>query len=51
MNKAKIDQRKADLQKLYDQRMADLQALTGALQDCDYWLAELEKSLKEPEKQ
>lgn len=47
MDKAKIDQRKADLQKQYDQKMADLQALSGAIQDCEYWLEEIKKEASE----
>lgn len=44
ITRAAILQRKETLQHDQEQMIANLNAIVGALQDCDYWLAELDKA-------
>jgi len=46
MNKAKIEARKEELTKQIEQTRNQFQALTGAIQDCDYWLSQLKNKEK-----
>lgn len=46
MSKEKLLKRKQELQEAFDQKKADLQALSGAMQDVEYWLKELEDQPK-----
>jgi len=48
MTKEKIEERKAQLQAEIEQAVRTIQALHGAIQDCDHWLAQLEKEHEEP---
>ena len=41
MTEGEIKARIEELQKLLDQRLADANALRGAIQDCEFWLARL----------
>ena len=41
ITKDSVLQRKKELEQQRDQQVAQLNALMGALQDCDYWLAKL----------
>jgi hypothetical protein len=41
MTKEQIEQRKAELLATREQLQANLNAVAGAIQDCDYWLAQL----------
>ena len=43
MTKEKIEARLSSLRAEYDQTMTNLQALHGAVQDCQYWLSEIDK--------
>jgi len=43
MDKEKLEARLVTLQKELEQIQANGNALLGAIQDCKYWLAELEK--------
>lgn len=43
MSKEAIEKRLAELQKELDQVQANGNALIGAIQDCQYWLSEIEK--------
>jgi len=47
MNKESIEQRKVELKQQLDQALANANALHGAIQECDFWLEQLE--LKEAE--
>jgi hypothetical protein len=42
MTKESIEQRKVELQKQLEQIQATGNAVVGAIQDCDYWLSQLE---------
>lgn len=42
VTREQIEQRKAILQNDLQQAQANLYAIQGAIQDCDYWLAQLE---------
>jgi hypothetical protein len=44
MTKEKLEQRKTELREQYEQKLSDLHAIQGAVQDCNYWLSELAKS-------
>ena len=44
MTKEAIQRRKAELITNREQVMGQANALTGAIQDCDYWLAQLAKA-------
>ncbi len=46
MTKAEIQERKANLVSNREQIMGQANALTGAIQDCDYWLAKLDRDEK-----
>lgn len=39
-----LTERMSQLEKDRDQTIARLQAIVGAIQDCAYWLAQLDKS-------
>ena len=41
MTKEQIEARKAELMATRDQLIGQLNATEGALQDCDYWIAQL----------
>jgi len=43
MDKKTIEKRKEDLQKQLVQIQNQFNALTGAIQDCDYWLGQLKE--------
>lgn len=43
ITKEQIEARKAQLQASIERAQADLNAKAGALQDCNFWLAQLEK--------
>lgn len=43
ITKETIEKRREQLQADYQQAIATTQAIGGAIQDCDYWLALLEK--------
>ena len=43
MNKASVEARKEDLQRQREQLVANINAVVGALQDCDYWLSVIEE--------
>lgn len=43
MNKESIEKRLAELRKLLDQTQANGNAIVGAMQECNYWLAQIEK--------
>jgi hypothetical protein len=47
MTKESIEQRKIELQKQLDQLQANGNAVVGAIQECNYWLAEVAKEEKE----
>lgn len=47
ITKEEIENRKAKLQADYQQAIATAQAIGGAIQDCDYWLARLTESAEE----
>jgi hypothetical protein len=52
MNREQIEARKAELLQTQEQLKANLNAVAGALQDCDYWLAQMAaEELKAPEPQ
>ena len=42
MDKERIERRIADLQKQFEQVQANGNALVGAIQDCEYWLKQVE---------
>jgi septal ring factor EnvC (AmiA/AmiB activator) len=42
---------RAELQRALAQNAADIQAINGALQDCEYWLTELTKEAMETVKE
>jgi len=42
MDKEKLEQRIRDLQARQEQLMADLNAVGGAIQECQYWLTQIE---------
>jgi septal ring factor EnvC (AmiA/AmiB activator) len=44
MNKAQLEKRIAELQKSLEQVQANGNALVGAIQDCNYWLKQLEQT-------
>lgn len=48
MTKEQIEKRIAELQKQIEQVNANGNALMGAIQDCQYWLAQLDKPEEEP---
>lgn len=39
-----VEARLRELNAQRDQKIADANALTGAIQDCQFWLAEVEKA-------
>jgi hypothetical protein len=41
ITKEMVETRKADLIKGMEQKRAELNALVGALQDCEYWLSQI----------
>jgi hypothetical protein len=43
MTTEKLQERRTALQTEFERLRAHLEALSGAIQDCDYWLAELQK--------
>ena len=43
ITKEQIEARKAQLQASIEKKQADLNAMAGALQDCNFWLAQLEQ--------
>lgn len=43
MDKEKINARLAELEKARQQTLANLNAIIGAIQECNYWLAEADK--------
>jgi hypothetical protein len=43
MTKEKLLARKAEAEKQRDQLVGQINGLIGIIQDCDYWLAELDK--------
>jgi len=47
MTKENIEKRIIELQKQLEQINANGNAVIGAIQDCNYWLAELEKDSDE----
>jgi len=46
MTKEEIQRRKGELIDNREKVMGQANALTGAIQDCDYWLAQLERKEK-----
>ena len=40
----KIQDRLADLKKQLEKAVSNVNALAGAIQDCEFWLAEIEKT-------
>jgi hypothetical protein len=52
MTKEQIEARKAQLIQIRDETLSSFNAIVGAINDCDYWLAQLEaEALKAPEPQ
>ena len=47
MSKELIEKRKTDLIQGLEQKRAEMNAFVGAIQDCDYWLSELSKTVEE----
>ena len=47
VSRVSIEKRLADLKQAHQQAAANLQALGGAIQDCEYWLGELNKAENE----
>jgi hypothetical protein len=47
VTKAQLEARVKELTAAREQAIANLQALNGAIQDCEYWIAEVEKAEKE----
>ena len=45
----KLEAQKAELQKQQQQTIANVNAIGGAIQNCDYWIAELKKAEAKPE--
>ena len=45
----KMKKRLEDLQKGYEKQIADIHAQEGAIQECVYWVSQLENSAKETE--
>jgi len=43
MTKEKLEDRRTALQTEFERLRSHLEALNGAIQDCNYWLAELDK--------
>ena len=43
IERAAIEQRKAQLKAQYDQVVANANALQGAIQECDFWIAAVDK--------
>jgi len=43
MNKDAILKRKGELEQQREELLANLHAVSGALQDCDYWLKQIEE--------
>jgi hypothetical protein len=50
MTKEQLEKRKADLIASLEQQKANLHATDGAIQECDYWLAQLDVKPEEPKK-
>lgn len=48
ITKEAVEKRRAELQANYQQAIANAQAIGGAIQDCEYWLALLEKEADKP---
>ena len=46
MTKEKLTARKEELLKTREQIIANFNIVAGLIQDCDYWLAELEKDVE-----
>jgi type VI protein secretion system component VasF len=44
ITKEALEARIADLTKQYEQAVANANAIQGAIQDCKYWLGELDKT-------
>jgi len=51
MNKEQIEARLKDLQTAKDQLQSNLLAHEGAIQDCNYWLQQLEMQIVETTKE
>ena len=47
MTKEQLEKRRAELVASLEQQKANLHATDGAIQECDFWLAELEKEQNE----
>lgn len=43
MNKAAIEKRLEELRDFHKQRLAEVNAIEGAIQDCLHWLSEVDK--------
>lgn len=44
MNKENLDKRLKDLNDLRVQKLAEVNAVEGAIQDCLYWISEIDKT-------
>jgi peptidoglycan hydrolase CwlO-like protein len=51
LTKEAVQQRLTELKKQKEQVLADVNALSGAIQDCEYWLEELNKKLAPPKQE
>jgi hypothetical protein len=49
MTREQLEQRKAELVASLEQQKANLHATDGAIQECVYWLAQLEVEAVKPE--
>ena len=47
ISKEIIEKRKADLIQGMEQKRAEMNAMVGAIQDCDYWISQLEHEEEE----
>lgn len=43
VNREALEKRRDELKAELDQAIANVQALNGAIQDCNYWLARIEE--------
>ena len=48
MSKEDIEARIAELKKLWEQKRSDLDAIGGAIQDCEFWLGRMTAAAEEP---
>lgn len=50
ITRPQLEKRLGGLKQAHQQAVADVQALGGAIQDCEYWLSELDTAEKEAAK-